>query len=72
MQVGITVVGAASLLDDGSGGEPSASAASPAASSALLGMLLVVAAEAVQGAQVVCEDWFMSSGRALDPLTVVG
>ena len=70
MQVGITVVGGASLLDDSSsssstslalGGGGATVVIAPPASAALLGMLLVVAAEAVQSAQVRQEGRVASS-----------
>ncbi|EFN54159.1 hypothetical protein CHLNCDRAFT_58246 [Chlorella variabilis] len=66
---GITTVGAASLLQ-----EPDSTNASAATSlrTTLLGMALVVAAEVVQAAQVVTEDFFLSSSLNLAPLTVVG
>lgn len=69
LQAGITTVGAASLLQ-----EPDSTNASAATSlrTTLLGMALVVAAEVVQAAQVVTEDFFLSSSLNLAPLTVVG
>ncbi|GAB4821846.1 hypothetical protein N2152v2_008892 [Parachlorella kessleri] len=66
--VGITVVGVAGAQ---SGQGPPENEASSGASQIILGMLLIVAAEAVQAAQVVAEDHFMSS-LSLDPVTIVG
>ncbi|PSC71303.1 Drug Metabolite Transporter (DMT) Superfamily [Micractinium conductrix] len=76
---GIGLVGAASMLD-GPGadappgrvaaGDPSGGASS--AKATLLGLALVIAAEAVQAAQVVAEDAFMHGSLGLSPMTVVG
>lgn len=71
MQVGIAVVGWASLLDTGREPQQQRAPAAPGPWSALAGMLLVLLAEAVQAAQVVTEDWFMSRLQ-MRPLTVVG
>ena len=67
---GIVVVGWADSLNQGGGGGGLAAAAADGGK-ALLGMALIVAAEAVQSAQVVAEDYFMRDLK-FDPLTVVG
>ena len=67
--VGVSAVGAASILS----GEGSRSkAVTPAQMAA--GMGLIIASQAVQAAQLTFEDHFMSGGGglALDPLLIVG
>ena len=68
--VGISAVGVAGARAADT--ESNEAAGAPSAAAATAGMLLIIAAEAVQSAQVVVEDHFMTGSLKFDPLTVVG